>query len=198
MNNTKAILLNRYAWSLSHMLDRPETDIVTQGLRADDFEDTVDILFDDGSTATFHGALVVHDPGERRLVVFTEHCGYHSFPDNCRVTRKVLTDEVMHDGLEDEEEEDSSADAQAEMDRLLPAAQMILEAQFHHSVPDRAFDRLLVNRAFDDLVNGCLGAEFPLRFRVGIERERSRMGEGMMVVSSRPVVKVVHKEEAGA
>lgn len=48
------------------------------GLTAYDFGDySVQIRFEDGSFALFHGAFAVQTKDD--VIVFTEHCGYHLF-----------------------------------------------------------------------------------------------------------------------
>lgn len=41
---------------------------------------SVQLQFEDGSTATFRYAFAVADVARGELAVFTEHCGYHVFP----------------------------------------------------------------------------------------------------------------------
>ncbi|GGK24464.1 hypothetical protein GCM10008955_17570 [Deinococcus malanensis] len=87
-------------------LGRDEQDIRARGLRAQDFRETLTLRFQDGSHATFHGALVVHDLSGRQVVVFTEHCGYFSVVDHVRVTAedgRVVLDTLGEDAPEEPE-----------------------------------------------------------------------------------------------
>lgn len=56
----------------------------TKRLTAYDFESgsSVVLRFEDGSFAQFDGAFYAHDCEKGELAVFTEHCGYHIFPDS--------------------------------------------------------------------------------------------------------------------
>jgi hypothetical protein len=51
-------------------------------LLVDDFptNQSVRVLFEDGSTSFFHYAFYILDQELREVAVFTEHCGYHIFP----------------------------------------------------------------------------------------------------------------------
>ncbi|MCB1053071.1 MAG: hypothetical protein H6510_14670 [Acidobacteria bacterium] len=48
-------------------------------LGASDFTQALKILFEDGSSATFHHAFAVKNSGLEELALFTEHCGYFVF-----------------------------------------------------------------------------------------------------------------------
>ena len=48
-------------------------------LSCSDFKDTVELVFEDGSSANFNYAFAVEDKERNELAVFTEHCGYHVF-----------------------------------------------------------------------------------------------------------------------
>jgi hypothetical protein len=51
-------------------------------LSAGDFrcDQSVHLVFEDGSFAVFNYAFAVGDETGERCMVFTEHCGYHVFP----------------------------------------------------------------------------------------------------------------------
>lgn len=51
-------------------------------LEATDFNSNslVELRFEDGSVANFHGAFYSLDEVRAELALFTEHCGYHVFP----------------------------------------------------------------------------------------------------------------------
>jgi hypothetical protein len=53
------------------------------GLSAYDFraDEGVRLRFHDGSSAHFRYAFFLRHPTLREVAVFTEHCGYHYFPD---------------------------------------------------------------------------------------------------------------------
>lgn len=89
-----------YAGPLAEQLGRDEQDIRAHGLRAQDFCDSLTLRFQDGSHATFHGALALHDPAARQVVMFTEHCGYFSVVDHVRITAddgRVVMDTLEED-----------------------------------------------------------------------------------------------------
>ena len=73
-------LLTRYADQLAQALNRPAEQLTGQGLRAGDFRPALTFRFQDGSHATFNYALFIHDPVRQVVAVFTEHCGYFTFP----------------------------------------------------------------------------------------------------------------------
>ena len=41
---------------------------------------SVNVTFDDGSTASFRYAILIEAPELNEVGIFTEHCGYHIFP----------------------------------------------------------------------------------------------------------------------
>ncbi len=51
-------------------------------LAACDFPSSHSVLvkFDDGSEARFEYAILIEEPRLREIGIFTEHCGYHTFP----------------------------------------------------------------------------------------------------------------------
>jgi|GEM_PF-5418122 len=81
--------IDAYAHHLAEQVGRSEQDVRARGLRAQDFRETLTLRFQDGSHATFHGALVVHDPAVRRIVMFTEHCGDFALVDHVRITTRT-------------------------------------------------------------------------------------------------------------
>lgn len=90
-------LTQQYADALAAQLGRPADEIRREGLRAGDFPYTLNFQFEDGSHATFHHALFIHDPLRWAIVVFTEHCGYFVFPDVVRISAEnvgVLFDDL--------------------------------------------------------------------------------------------------------
>jgi len=98
--------IDAYAHLLADQVGRTEQDLRARGLRAQDFRETLTLRFQDHSHATFHGALIVHDPHARRVVVFTEHCGYFAVVDHVRVTTqdaRVLLDTLGEDAPEETE-----------------------------------------------------------------------------------------------
>lgn len=76
----------------AHLLAARGEDRAPLRLLATDFPpgQSVTIRFDDGSLVSFRHAFAVRDETGRRVMVFTEHCGYHVFPvgmDVVEVTR---------------------------------------------------------------------------------------------------------------
>lgn len=63
---------------------------------------SVQINFEDGSTAIFHYAFYLTDKSGHRVMVFTEHCGYFEFPprsiasiDICKmVSRRMFLNDL--------------------------------------------------------------------------------------------------------
>ena len=80
-------LLHRWVAPLSQKLGRPEMSILEDGLAVTDFSGTaVRIVFEDKSNLHFENAFFLGDVANRtkdkticRVVVFTEHVGYHEF-----------------------------------------------------------------------------------------------------------------------
>jgi hypothetical protein len=68
---------------------------------------SVRLDFPDGSLALFRYAFHLVDADLREVAVFTEHCGYHFFPDD-ELEVKVLQ-AVWRDGDTDEEDADDDA-----------------------------------------------------------------------------------------
>jgi hypothetical protein len=75
------MIVSSWVNELSAKLGRSSEMILERGLNAGDFSvrNAVEIKFDDGSHATFRYAFFVQNDQTRRVVVFTEHCGYHEF-----------------------------------------------------------------------------------------------------------------------
>lgn len=71
-----------WAEPLAEALGRTAAEIREDGLRARDFPggQSVELVFPDGSTASFRSAFCLADGARRLAAVFTEHCGYHVFP----------------------------------------------------------------------------------------------------------------------
>ena len=91
-------LLHAHAEALAQQLGRPAAELRAKGLRAPDFSDSLSFKFQDGSHATFNYALFVHAAQTREIAVFTEHCGYFTFPDYVKVYK---SGEVVFNGLEE-------------------------------------------------------------------------------------------------
>lgn len=77
-------ILENWKSKLSKRLGRSEEVIFEDNLLATDFSDAgVHIHFEDGTDLTFRRAFYLGetpaDGGIHRVVVFTEHCGYHEF-----------------------------------------------------------------------------------------------------------------------
>ena len=77
-------ILENWQKPLSQRLGRSAKDIVEKNLLATDFSDeSVRIQFEDGSDLRFQRAFYLgetpDDGAIHRVVVFTEHCGYHEF-----------------------------------------------------------------------------------------------------------------------
>ena len=70
-------------------------------LSAYDFDSNsqVSIRFPDGSFACFHDAFFLRDKGLLEVAVFTEHWGYHFFPDD---ELQVEQSKAVHSGDEEE------------------------------------------------------------------------------------------------
>lgn len=77
-------ILENWKGKLSERLGRPEDVIFEHNLLDSDFSDSgVHIQFEDGSDLTFRRAFYLGetpaDGATHRVVVFSEHCGYHEF-----------------------------------------------------------------------------------------------------------------------
>lgn len=61
---------------------RDFADDTRESFGAGDFpcSHSVSMIFDDGSTASFHYAILIEAPELNEIGIFTEHCGYHIFP----------------------------------------------------------------------------------------------------------------------
>ncbi|MEN9938329.1 MAG: hypothetical protein RLZZ387_4908 [Chloroflexota bacterium] len=87
-----ALIRSTWADELSAHLGRPADAIRTEGLRAGDFpaRGALVLRFPDGSMCRFRYAFHLAGPARRQICVFTEHCGYHVFPDyEVEVTREA-------------------------------------------------------------------------------------------------------------
>jgi hypothetical protein len=84
-------VLQEWAVEVSSAVGRSVADIRSKGLGASDFPTDRDlrITLMDGSFVQFHYALAVPSKNKRAIAVFTEHCGYHVFPDHEAVVTHV-------------------------------------------------------------------------------------------------------------
>jgi hypothetical protein len=81
MSPLERVIVSIWVNELSAKLGRSPRSILERGLNAGDFSirNTVEIKFDDGSSASFRCAFFVRSQEANRVTVFTEHCGYHEF-----------------------------------------------------------------------------------------------------------------------
>ena len=75
-------VIEAWADELAEYLGRPSAKILEDGLDAVAFpsNSSVDLLFEDGSSASFRYAFVLDSVARGLIAVFTEHCGYLIFP----------------------------------------------------------------------------------------------------------------------
>lgn len=78
MNQKRQYFMDKWVKELSKKLQKPEEDLLLEGLMADDFGDTnVFIEHEDGSSSFYMSSFYVENKTE--YAVFTEHCDYHEF-----------------------------------------------------------------------------------------------------------------------
>ena len=77
-------ILEDWAEELSSHIGRSVQDIREKGLSATDFSPLHDLRVSlmDGSFVQFRYAFAVSSEAKRAIAVFTEHCGYHVFPNH--------------------------------------------------------------------------------------------------------------------
>lgn len=73
----REIFVKKWVKQLSKKLQKPEEDLLLEGLRVEDFKDNVYIEYEDGSSSHYKYAFYIENDTE--YAVFTEHCGYHEF-----------------------------------------------------------------------------------------------------------------------
>lgn len=71
-------IVSKFVLSLETKLKRSKKSLLEDGLKTIDFKDNVKVKFEDGSELNFKYAFYVES--EDDYGVFTEHCGYYTFP----------------------------------------------------------------------------------------------------------------------
>ena len=86
-----------FADQLAARLGRSAREIREEGLEAGDFglDETVEVKMADGSKLSLRYAFVVVDSEQRRVGIFTEHCGYYCFPAMDLVVRELRGGKVV-------------------------------------------------------------------------------------------------------
>ena len=84
-------VLEEWASDVAAVVGRSVEQIRESGLSAGDFplDHDLRITLMDGSFVHFKYAIAVPNQRKRAIAVFTEHCGYHVFPDHEAVISKV-------------------------------------------------------------------------------------------------------------
>jgi hypothetical protein len=84
-------VLKEWTSEVASSLGRSAEEVRSSGLGAGDFplDHDVRVTLMDGSFVQFKHAFAVHSEKRRAIAVFTEHCGYHVFPDHEAVISKV-------------------------------------------------------------------------------------------------------------
>ena len=84
-------ILDEWAAEVAAAVGRSLEDIRAKGLSAYDFSPTHDLRINliDGSFVQFKCAFAVSNKSKRAIAVFTEHCGYHVFPDHEAVVTQI-------------------------------------------------------------------------------------------------------------
>jgi hypothetical protein len=84
-------ILEEWAAEVASSVGRSAEELRSSGLGVHDFpsDHELRITLMDGSFVQFKYAFAVHSEKKRAIAVFTEHCGYHVFPDHEAVISKV-------------------------------------------------------------------------------------------------------------
>ncbi len=80
MNSKDSELVNSWAEHLAFRFGRSVDEIRSLGLSCRDTYGSVKLIFEDGSFAVFLYALACINEEDRKVAVFTEHCGDYEFP----------------------------------------------------------------------------------------------------------------------
>src|SRR5262245_36641444 len=84
-------ILEEWAEELASHLGRSVSELRAKGLGASDFplDHELRVALMDGSFVQFRYAFAVASEAKRAIAVFTEHCGYHVFPNHDAVISQV-------------------------------------------------------------------------------------------------------------
>jgi hypothetical protein len=84
-------VLDEWAAEVAAAVGRSVEQVRNKGLGASDFPLDHDLRIElvDGSFVQFRYAFAVPSTAKRAIAVFTEHCGYHVFPEHEAVISKV-------------------------------------------------------------------------------------------------------------
>lgn len=78
LHDKRKYFMKKWVKELSKKIQKPEKDLLSAGLSADDFGGkNVFIEYEDGSSSFFKYAFYVEN--ETEYAIFTEHCDYHEF-----------------------------------------------------------------------------------------------------------------------
>ena len=87
-------ILEEWVEEVSSQVGRSVEELRTKGLAASDFRAgrEIRVVLMDGSFVQFRYAFAIASEPRRAIAVFTEHCGYHVFPNHGVVISEVPRD----------------------------------------------------------------------------------------------------------